>query len=141
MEANPVCCAAAITVIDILEKEGLVERSAVLGEYLHKRAKEKLSQHPSVGDIRGKGMLLGIELVKNKKTKEPFDPALTASYRVYQIAKQKGCMIYPTAGVIQGVKGDHFLVAPPYIITKEEIDTALDILDEAITEFEKEHGM
>jgi len=141
MEANPVSCAVAITVIDILEKEGLVERSAILGEYLHKRAKEKLSQHPSVGDIRGKGMLLGIELVKNKKTKEPFDPALTASYRVYQVAKQKGCMIYPTAGVVQGIKGDHFLVAPPYIITKEEIDTALDILDEAIAELEKERGM
>jgi len=124
-----------------VEKEGLVERNVKLGEYLHKRAREKLSQHPSVGDIRGKGMLMGIELVKNKETKEPFDPTLNISYRVHLIAKQKGCMIYPTAGVIQGIKGNQFLVAPPYIITEEEIDTALDMLDEAITEFEKEQGM
>ena len=141
MEANPVSCAAAISVIDIIEKEGLVERSATLGEYLHKQTREKLSQHPSVGDIRGKGMLLGVELVKNKETKEPFNPALTASYRVHMLAKQKGCMIYPTAGIIQGVKGDHFLIAPPFIITKGEIDTALDILAEAITEFEKERSL
>ena len=141
MEGNPVCCAAAIAVIEIVEKEGLVERSARLGEYLHKRAREKLFHHPSVGDIRGKGLLMGIELVKNQETKEPFEPAIMASVQIHRIAKEKGCMIYPTAGVIQGVRGDQFLVAPPYIITEEEIDTALDMLDEAITKFEKEQGM
>jgi len=141
MEGNPVSCAAAIAVIDIIQKEHLVERTAALGEYLHKQTREKLVHHSSVGDIRGKGMLLGVELVKNKETKEPFDPALTASSRLQVIAQQKGCMIYPTAGVVQGIKGDHFLIAPPFIITKEEIDTALDILEQALTEFEKERDM
>jgi len=80
---------------------------------------------------------LGIELVTNKEKKEPFDPALKAGIRLYLIARQRGCMIYPTTGVVQGVKGDQFLIAPPFIITHEEIDTALDIVDESLTAFEK----
>lgn len=135
---NPVSCAAGIAVVDIIEKEGLVERSAKLGEYLHKRAKEKLSHHPIVGDIRGKGLLMGIELVKNKETKEPFDSTLLAAPRVHQLAMEKGCMVFPSSGTDQGIKGDMLVVAPPYIITESEIDTALDMIDEAITDFGKE---
>jgi len=138
MAGNPVSCAVGLAVIDIIEKEGLVERSAKLGEYLHKRAREKLSRHPSVGDIRGKGLLMGVELVKNKESKEPFDPALLAAARIQRIAMQKGCMIFGVTGVVEGVKGDEFMVAPPFIITESEIDTALDIVDEALTDFEKE---
>jgi adenosylmethionine-8-amino-7-oxononanoate aminotransferase len=138
MEGNPVSCATCLAVLKIVEEDKLVQRSAEIGEYLHQQAKDKLSHHPTVGDIRGKGMLMGIELVKDKETKDPFEANLTAAYRVYQIAKGKGCMIYPTTGVVQGVKGDHFLIAPPFIITREEIDTALDILDEALNDFEKE---
>ncbi|MFC1930785.1 aspartate aminotransferase family protein [Chloroflexota bacterium] len=135
---NPVSCAAGIAVVDIIEKDSLVERSAKLGEYLHKRAKEKLSHHSIVGDIRGKGLLLGIELVKDKKTKETFDPALMAAPRIHQLAMEKGCMIFPSSGTEQGVRGDILSMAPPYIITESEIDTALDMIDGAITDFEKE---
>jgi adenosylmethionine-8-amino-7-oxononanoate aminotransferase len=135
---NPVSCAAGLAVIDIIEKEGLIERSARLGEYLHKRAREKLQYHPSVGDIRGKGMLMGVELVKNKETKEPYDPALLASSRVHRLAMEKGCMVFPTTGVVNGVSGDEIIIAPPYIITESEIDTALDMVDEALNEFERE---
>ena len=138
MEGNPVSAAACLAVVDIMEKEGLVERCARLGEYFFARAKEKLSPHATVGDIRGKGLLMGIELVKNKETKEPFDPALRVSYRLQQLAMQKGCMIYPTTGVVNGIRGDHFLVSPPFIITEAEIDTAFDMLDEAFTDLEKE---
>lgn len=141
MMGNPVSCTAAITVIDILEKDKLVERSAKMGAYLNKRVEEQLSRHPSVGDIRGKGMLMAVELVKNKETKEPFDPALHAAYSVQLTAMLKGCIVYPAGGAVQGVAGDHFMIAPPFIITEEEIDAALDILDEALTEFEKERGM
>ena len=135
---NPVSCAAGIAVVDIIEKDKLVERSARLGEYLHKRAKEKLSHHPSVGDIRGKGLLLGIELVKNKNTKETFDTALLAAPRIHQLAMEKGCMVFPSSGTEQGVRGDILVAAPPYIINESEIDTALGIIDEAISDFEKE---
>ena len=81
---------------------------------------------------------MGIELVKNRETKEPFDPALRVANRMQQIAMQKGCMGYPTTGVDNGVRGDHFLVSPPFIITESEIDTAFDMLDDALTDLEKE---
>ncbi len=141
MEGNPVACAVGIAVLDIVQRERLVERSARLGEYLHEGARERFCRHPSVGDVRGKGLYLGVEMVKNKETKEPFERSLAASYVHHAIAKQKGCLTYPGTGVIQGVLGDHFLVAPPYIITEQQIDTALDILDESFTEFERMVGL
>jgi adenosylmethionine-8-amino-7-oxononanoate aminotransferase len=138
MEGNPVSAAAATTVIDIIEKEKLVDRVAKVGEYFFKVGRAKMGHHPSVGDIRGKGFLMGIELVKNKKTKEPYDPSLKTANRFQAIAMKKGCMVYPTTGVDNGVRGDHFLVSPPYIIKESEIDAAFDMLDAALTDFEKE---
>jgi len=134
---NPVSCAAGIAVVDIIEKDGLVERSAKMGKYLHKQAQEKLSHHPTVGDIRSKGLLMGIELVKNKKTRETLDPALMAAPKIHQLAMEKGCMVFPASGTEQGVRGDILTMAPPYIITESEIDTALSMIDEAITDFEE----
>jgi len=138
MEGNPVSAVACLTVLDIIEKEGLVERSARLGEYFFQRGRERLSHHPAVGDIRGKGLLMGIELVKNKETKEPFDPTLRAANRLQQIAMEHGVMGYPTTGVDNGVRGDTFLVSPPFIVTEGEIDMAFGMLDEALIDFEKE---
>lgn len=139
--SNPISCAVGLAVINIIEKERLVERAATLGEYLHKKAKEKLYHHPTVGDIRGKGMLMGVELVRNKETKEPLSPARHASQRVHQFALDRGCMIAPRTGVVKGIEGDQIMIAPPLIITKKEIDTALDMVDSAISDFEKEVGM
>ena len=138
MEGNPVSAAACLAVLDIIEEEGLVERSARLGEYFFQRGREKLSHHPMVGDIRGKGLLMGIELVKNRETKEPFDPALRVANRLQQIAMEKGVMGYPATGMDNGIRGDAFLVSPPFIVTEGEIDTAFEMLDEAFTDFEKE---
>jgi len=135
--ANPVSCAIGLAVFDIIEKERLVERAATLGEYLHQQAREKLSPHPTVGEIRGKGMLMGVELVKDKETKEPFDPGVQASYKVHKLAMEKGCLVVPRTGVVQGVMGDQIMIAPPLIITESEIDTALDIVDEALSNFEE----
>jgi len=133
---NPVSCTIALTVLDIIQRDRLVERSESLGTYLHQKAKDTLLKHSIVGNIRGKGLLLGVELVKDKQTKEPFDPAVGIEALVHQKAMQKGCLIYPGTGTVDGVRGAHFLVAPPFIITKEEIDTALKILDEAMSEVE-----
>ena len=138
MEGNPVSATAALAVLDIIEKEGLVERVARLGDYFFRVGRKKLVHHPSVGNIRGKGLLMGIELVKDKKAKEPFDPNLRVANRFQTIAMKKGCMVYPTTGVDNGVRGDHFLVSPPYIIKEAEIDAAFDMLDAALTDFEKE---
>ena len=81
---------------------------------------------------------MGVELVKNKETKEPFAPALLASSKVHQLAMEKGCMVFPTTGVEEGVAGDEIMMAPPYIITEGEIDSALVMVGEALTDFEKE---
>lgn len=135
---NPVSCSIGLEVIDIIEKEGLVERSATMGDYLNEKAKQKLLPHPTVGDIRGKGMLMGVELVKNKETKEPFNADIQASYQVHLLAMDRGCMVFPRTGIIQGVKGDQIMIAPPLIITESEIDKALDILDSSLSEFEKQ---
>jgi len=137
LEGNPVSCAIALTVLDIIQRDRLVERSESLGTYLHQKAKDILSEHSIAGDIRGKGLFLGIELVKDKQTKEPFEPTVGIEALVYQKAMQKGCLIYPGTGTVDGVRGSHFLVAPPFIITKEEINTALKILDEAMSEVEE----
>jgi len=134
---NPVSCAIVKTVLDVIEEGGLVERNARLGKYLHKQAKQKLSHHPSVGDIRGKGMLMGIELVKNKKTKETFAPALMAATTVHRLAIDKGLIVYPSFGMEHGISGDALIIAPPYMITESEINMALDILDKALGDFEK----
>ncbi len=135
---NPVSCAAGIAVVDIIEKEGLVERSARLGEHLQRRAREKLSRHPVVGDIRGRGMLVGVELVSDRTTGEPFPPSLLAGPRVHRLAMDRGCMVFPTSGFDRGIRGDAVMVAPPYIITEEQIDTALDVVDEALADFSRE---
>ena len=82
---------------------------------------------------------MGIELVKNKDTKEPFDPKLKAGNRFQQIAMSHGCMVYPTFGVDNGIRGDHYLVSPPYIIEEEKIDEAFAMLDAAQSDFEREY--
>ncbi len=138
MEGNPVSAAACLTVLDIIDGENLVQRSAELGEYFFKVGRDKLSHHPTIGDIRGKGLLMGIDIVKDRETGEPFDPALRATYKMQRLAMEHGVMGYPTTGVENGVKGDTFLVSPPFIIKETEIDTAFDLLDRAFADFEKE---
>ena len=124
--------------VDIIEKDRLIERSEKLGAYLHQKAKDILAKHSIVGEIRGKGLLLGIELVKDKQTREPFEPAASIEDKIHQKAMQRGCLIYTGNGTVDGINGAHLLVAPPFIITEEEIDTALQILDEAISKVEEE---
>lgn len=138
MEGNPVSAATCLAVIDVLEKEGLVERCARLGEYFFQKGREKLSHHPVVGDIRGRGLLMGIELVQNKETREPFELKRRAANNLQHIAMNHGVMSYPTAGIKNGVSGDALLVSPPFIITEPVIDEAFNLLDAALTDFEKE---
>jgi len=138
MEGNPVSAATSLAVIDVLEKEGLVEHCARLGEYFFEEGRKKLAQHPAVGDIRGRGLLMGIELVQDKEKREPFDLKKRAANTLQRIAMKHGVMGYPTAGIKNGVSGDALLVSPPFIITEPVIDEAFDRLDAAFTEFEKE---
>jgi adenosylmethionine-8-amino-7-oxononanoate aminotransferase len=134
---NPLSCAIGCAVLDYLAAHDLVKRSAARGIYLL-QALERLRRHPFVGDVRGKGLFAGIEFVRDRETKAPFDPKLKLNATVGARAFQKGLITYPGGGGADGVNGDHLLLAPPLIITEGEIDSLVSILDETLTEVGRE---
>lgn len=138
LNANAVSCAGAIAVLRYLQENNLVERAGEMGEYMLSRMREKLLKHRIVGDVRGKGLLVGFELVKDKETKEPFDPSLSVPWRLEDEAFERGLIIYPGRGSLNGQVGDVTQLAPPLIITREQIDEVVRILDESITALEVE---
>lgn len=91
-----------------------------------------LEGHPHVGDIRGRGLFLGVELVLDKVTKEPFDPTLAIHKKLKQAAFDRGLICYPMGGTIDGQRGDHVLIAPPFIISDDQITELVEILSSAI---------
>ena len=124
-------CAAAAASIQVYQEDDLINRSAEQGEYLLAGARELMERHPSVGDVRGKGLFVGMELVRNRETKEPFvnqafpESGPTAKNRVISKAMEEG--LYLMAG-----QASVLTLAPPLIITREQIDEALRILDDAL---------
>jgi adenosylmethionine-8-amino-7-oxononanoate aminotransferase len=135
--ANPLSTATALAVLDIYVREGLASRAARMGDLLFQKA-EALGDHPIVGDVRGLGLLLGMELVMDKETKRPFPPEVRASRRLAAKALARGLVIYPGGGSVDGAQGDHFLICPPLIIREPEIDDLVGMLDEALAELEQE---
>jgi len=134
---NPLSAAIGCAVVDYLIKHDLISRSARMGEYFL-QALKTLNKHQFVGDVRGRGLFAGIEFVKDKKTKEPFDPKLKLNASVGNRAFEKGLITYPGGGGADGIHGDHLLLAPPLIITQEQIDELVRILDQTFTEVGKE---
>ena len=126
---NPMACAAALASIEVIEEENLCERSAHLGEVLLRRMKEIEACHPIIGEVRGIGCLLGIELVKSKATKEPFEEA---GRLVYQKAFRKGLAWIPAGHILR--------MSPPLIMEDDLALKGLAIIEEAIYETEKELG-
>jgi adenosylmethionine-8-amino-7-oxononanoate aminotransferase len=137
LNANAVSCAGALAVLEYLQAHQLVERAAEMGAYMLSEMREKLLQRRIVGDVRGKGLMVGLELVKDKASKEPFDPRLQASRQLEDAAFERGLIIYPGNGSVDGVAGDMALLAPPLIITHEQIDDVVRILDESLAALEE----
>ena len=137
---NPLSSAIASAVLVYIEKHDLVNRSAKMGVYLLEKL-DVLKRHPIVGDVRGLGLFAGVEFVRNKETNETFDPGLKVNALIGNRAFKKGLIIYPGGGGADGVHGDHILVAPPFIITEEQIDKIVKILDESIAEITEEKGL
>ncbi len=133
---NPLSTAIGSAVLKYIEENRLVERSAKLGEYLLEKLKV-LKKYSIVGDVRGIGLFAGIEFVMNKTTKEPFDPALKINSKIAQEAFERGLITYPGGGGADGIRGDHLLLAPPFVITESQIDEMVRILDEAVRAVEK----
>jgi len=126
--ANAISSAGALAVIDYTLKHNLVENSARMGEYFLERMKEKLLPLPIIGDVRGKGLMLGFEIVQDKATKEPFPAKMKMSSKLQTEAFRRGLVIFSCTGSYHGDRGDMILLAPPLIITKEQIDEVVDIL-------------
>ncbi len=129
---HPAATAAGLAVVRALKARGLVARSAAMGEALAARLEARLGQHPHVGDLRGRGLFRGVELVADRETKAPFDPARKVAAKVKAAAFEAGLICYPMAGTIDGRMGDHVLLAPPFIISEDEIDMLVDRLAGAI---------
>lgn len=138
-QAHPMSCAAALAVQKILRRDGLVERCRDMGLVLEKLLRLELAECKSVGDIRGRGLFWAVEFVKDSITKETFDPSLGFSGKVTQVSFHKGVAVYPGVGTVDGLKGDHILLAPPYTVTEEELTTICRTLKEAILSQEALH--
>ena len=119
---NPLSAAVAVSVDQTLVKEKLAENSRVVGDYLLRRMQEELLPFWFVGDVRGKGLLLGVELVQDKSSKEPFPVRLGMAEKLTGFLVRHGVIVYPGTGNADGQNGDQFLLAPPLIITKDQAD-------------------
>jgi adenosylmethionine-8-amino-7-oxononanoate aminotransferase len=129
---HPVACAAALEVQRVIRRDNLLENVRALGSVLAQRLQERFGNHHHVGDIRGRGLFQAIELVADRATKEPFDPARKLNARIKAAAMARGLMVYPMGGTIDGARGDHVLLAPPFICDEAIIGTIVERLGEVV---------
>ena len=131
---HAVGAAVATATFNYLNDHDLINAASHLGTYLGQQLKTKLSDLLCVGDIRGLGMMWAVEFVADRQTKEPFSPNRHFSQRVCDIAFQRGVILYPGSGSVDGVSGDHLMVAPPFVIKEDQIDEVIDTLRVSILE-------
>jgi adenosylmethionine-8-amino-7-oxononanoate aminotransferase len=132
MNQNPVSCATALAVIEQMEQMDLLEHVGRVGDYLRIRL-EQLLKFDLVGDVRGMGLLCGFEFVEDKATKKPFDPMLGVGSLYRQEALKRGLVQYPCTGSVDGAAGDMNLVAPPLVITRDQVDEMMELIKQALT--------
>nr|MCS5560016.1 aspartate aminotransferase family protein [Oceanospirillaceae bacterium] len=131
---HPVACAAALAVTRKILDQDLLKQVRQRGNYLHNSLVERFGNHPNVGDIRGQGLFRGIELVADRSSKSSLSPVLGTAGKIKKEAFAAGLICYPMAGTIDGVQGDHILLAPPFIISETQIDELVDKLSQSIHE-------
>jgi len=125
-------CAAAMAVLDVIERDDLLNNVRTQGENLTRLLHEAFDDNPHVGDIRGRGLFQAIELVADRDTKTPFDPALKVHARIKGHAMDRFMMSYPMGGTADGARGDHVLLAPPYIASEDQIVEIVKRLKESV---------
>jgi adenosylmethionine-8-amino-7-oxononanoate aminotransferase len=131
-QAHPVACVAALEVQRIIREDGLLDNVRRMGSLLERRLRERLGTHEHVGDIRGRGLFFALEFLQDRASKTPFAPHHRLHARMGDQALQHGLAIYPSPGTIDGTRGDHLIVAPPYIVRPEHIETIVERLESAI---------
>ena len=130
--AHPVGCAAALAVQQVIRDEGLLGKVVAGGHYLRNALQARLGQHARVGDIRGRGYLQAVEFVADRDSRTSFDPALRVNQRIKADAFARGLMVYPGGGTVDGLRGDHVVLAPPYTASRAELDLIVERLGETI---------
>ena len=130
---HPLAAAAGSAVLSAIIERDLLSDVLSQGETLHDALTATFGQHPHVGDIRGRGLFRGIELVEDRATKQSFDPARKLHAKVKKAAMEEGLICYPAGGTVDGRNGDHVLLAPPFIISDAQIDELVSKLDTAIS--------
>jgi adenosylmethionine-8-amino-7-oxononanoate aminotransferase len=136
----PAACAAGLAVQQIVRDDNLLENVRDKGDKLMKKLMTRLSDHPNVFDIRGKGLFLGIEFVQDKKTKAPFDPEVAVAWRVHELGLKDGYNVYmyPGSGTVDGNRGDHVIIAPAYNITDTDVEFIVDRVSKTVFDFFEE---
>ena len=127
-------CAAGLAVMTVLDREKLLPNVRTMGEKLKNRLQDAFRDHPHVGDIRGRGLFIGLEFVADRDSKAPPDPALHLPQKIKQAAMDHGLICYPGGGTVDGVRGAHVLLAPPFIYQDRHIDELVDKLSRTIKE-------
>jgi len=131
---HPVACAAANAVVNAILNRGLISRVQQQGEAIMEALRNQFSEHPHVGDIRGRGLFLGMEFVKDRDSKTAFDSALGINKSFKKLAFENGLICYPMGGTIDGKQGDHVLLAPPFIFQDKHIDELIGKLDKTLSQ-------
>jgi len=131
---HPIASAAALAVQRVIQRDQLLAQVRARGAYLAEALRTALGDHPHVGDIRGRGLFMAVELVKDRATKTPFDHSKKLHAVIKQQAIKNGLLVYPMGGTIDGKSGDHVLVAPPFIVSNNEIDQIAALLRQSIEE-------
>ena len=133
LSANPQSCAVSLAVLNYLEKNKIMDEVESKGVYLKNQLEKMKGIYSFIGDVRGKGLLVGIELVEENRTKAPFPRTANLTQKVIGIAKEKGLLVYPAGAGIDGVNGDAIIISPPLTITKREIEELVALLKESFT--------
>jgi len=129
---HPMAAAAALAVQKVVRRDNLLANVVAMGNELDRQLLDRFGNHHHVGDIRGRGLFRGVEMVADRATKEPFDPALKLNARIKKEAMARGLMVYPMGGTVDGRRGDHVLLAPPFIVDRTDIGRIVERLGAAI---------
>lgn len=138
---NPLACAVGVAVLRYIQRHGLVQRAAELESLLGRRLCDLASRHPSVGEVRGKGLFWGLEFVRDGATREPFPPGADFTGALVGECFARGLIVYPCRGGADGVAGDAILVAPPLVIGEEQVGELVHVLDGALGAVEARLGV
>ena len=129
---HPLACAGALAVQRVIRRDNLLANVKAQGAHLTRRLNERFGNHHHVGDVRGRGLFQAIEFVVDRSSKQPFDPRHKLHARIKQESMQRGLMVYPMGGTLDGARGDHVLLAPPFIVQERDIDTIVERLGDAV---------